>query len=131
LLKNPKLKVIEGINARALSQEQAVLAATPAGGFDLIVMDVSFISIEMIIPELARFLKSTGHLLSLVKPQFEVGVDGLSKGGIVKDASLYAKVEEKIKACCQNNGFAVTDYFASSIEGKDGNHEFFVFAKKQ
>ena len=130
LLKNPKLKVIEGINARALSSEAAVLEATPKDGFDLIVMDVSFISIEMIIPELGRFLKQTGHLLSLVKPQFEVGVDGLSKGGIVKDVSLYAKVEEKIKACCEANGFMVKSYFASSIEGKDGNHEFFVLAKK-
>lgn len=130
LLKNPKLKVIEGINARALSSEAAVLEAAPKDGFDLIVMDVSFISIEMIIPELGSFLKQTGHLLSLVKPQFEVGIDGLSKGGIVKDVSLYAKVEEKIKACCEVNGFIVKDYFASSIEGKDGNHEFFVLAKK-
>ncbi|WP_413586005.1 TlyA family RNA methyltransferase [Bdellovibrio sp. HCB274] len=131
LLNNPKLKVIEGINARALSGEAAVIAATPKEGFDLIVMDVSFISIEMILPELNRFLKPSGHILSLVKPQFEVGVDGLSKGGIVKDSSLYVKVEEKIKACCDKCGFEVRDYFASSIEGKDGNHEFFVFAKKR
>ncbi|MEK2689592.1 TlyA family RNA methyltransferase [Bdellovibrio sp. GT3] len=131
LLKNPKLKVIEGINARALSSEAEVLAATPSAGFDLIVMDVSFISIEMILPELGRFLKPSGQILSLVKPQFEVGVDGLSKGGIVKDTSLYLKVEEKIKACCEQCGFEVKDYFASSIEGKDGNHEFFVFAKKR
>jgi 23S rRNA (cytidine1920-2'-O)/16S rRNA (cytidine1409-2'-O)-methyltransferase len=130
LLNNSKLKVIEGINARALSKEASVLEATPKDGFDLIVMDVSFISIEMIIPELARFLKPSGQLLSLVKPQFEVGVDGLAKGGIVKDSSLYLKVEEKIKAVCQSSGFEVKDYFASSIEGKDGNHEFFVFAKK-
>lgn len=127
---HPKLQVLEGVNARALSQEDRVLALTPSEKFDLIVMDVSFISIELIIPELKGFLKPTGHLLSLVKPQFEVGVDGLSKGGIVKDASLYAKVEEKIKSCCRNNGFDVLDYFSSSIEGKDGNNEFFVFAKK-
>ncbi len=127
---HPKLKVLEGINARALSQEDRVLALTPSKKFDLIVMDVSFISIELIIPELQTFLKPSGHLLSLVKPQFEVGVDGLAKGGIVKDVSLYAKVEEKIKSCCTSHGFEVMDYFASSIEGKDGNHEFFVFAKK-
>ncbi|QDK36249.1 TlyA family RNA methyltransferase [Bdellovibrio sp. NC01] len=127
---HPRLKVLEGINARALSSEEKVLALTPPEKFDLIVMDVSFISIELIIPELASFLKPTGHLLSLVKPQFEVGVDGLSKGGIVKDVSLYPKVEEKIKSCCQQHHFEVKDYFASSIEGKDGNHEFFVFAKK-
>lgn len=128
---HPRLKVLEGVNARALSSEDRVLALTPAEKFDLIVMDVSFISIELIIPELKSFLKPTGHLLSLVKPQFEVGVDGLAKGGIVKDASLYAKVEEKIRSCCQTNGFEVKEYFESSIEGKDGNHEFFVFAKKQ
>jgi 23S rRNA (cytidine1920-2'-O)/16S rRNA (cytidine1409-2'-O)-methyltransferase len=130
LLNNPKLKVIEGINARALSAEASVVEATPKEGFDLIVMDVSFISIEMILPELGRFLKPSGQLLSLVKPQFEVGVDRLAKGGIVKDSSLYLKVEEKIKTCLKNCGFDVKDYFASSIEGKDGNHEFFVFAKK-
>lgn len=127
---HPRLKVLEGVNARALSQESKVLALTPLQKFDLIVMDVSFISIELIIPELQSFLKPTGHLLSLVKPQFEVGIDGLARGGIVKDISLYAKVEEKIKSCCMNHGFEVQDYFASSIEGKDGNHEFFIFAKK-
>lgn len=130
LLSDSRLQVLEGINARALSQEKGVLEKTPPEKFDLIVMDVSFISIELIIPELAGYLKSTGHLLSLVKPQFEVGVDGLGKGGIVKDASLYKKVEEKIRTLCQKSGFEVLDYFDSPIEGKDGNREFFVFAKK-
>lgn len=128
---HPRLKVIEGINARTLSKDPSLLDQIPANKFDLIVMDVSFISIEMILPELAVLLKPTGHLLSLVKPQFEVGVDGLAKGGIVKDASLYPIVEEKIRTSCTQNGFAVIDYFASPIEGKDGNHEFFIFAKKQ
>lgn len=130
LLKNPHLKVIEGINARNLRQEDAVLQEKPSQGFDLIVMDVSFISITLIIPELVQFLKSGGHVLSLVKPQFEVGVDGLSKGGIVKDVSLYAEVEAKVKALCRDQGLTVLDYFSSPIEGKDGNHEFFVLAQK-
>jgi 23S rRNA (cytidine1920-2'-O)/16S rRNA (cytidine1409-2'-O)-methyltransferase len=130
LAKNPKLKSLEGVNARALTENQELLNLKPAGGFDLVVMDVSFISIELIIPEIAKLLKAGGILLSLVKPQFEVGVDGLAKGGIVKDVSLFAKVEEKIRSCCAQHGLVVQDYFSSSIEGKDGNHEFFVFAKK-
>lgn len=130
LLKHPHLTVLEGINARKLSNEVSVLAATPAEKFDLVVMDVSFISISLIIPELSHFIKTEGCLLSLVKPQFEVGVDGLSKGGIVKDASLYAEVETKIKSLCSQSGFKVLDYFPSPIQGKDGNNEFFIFAQK-
>lgn len=130
LLKNSKLKVIEGINARSLKNETSVVALKPKTNFDLIVMDVSFISISLIIPQLTDFLKTEGHLLSLVKPQFEVGVDGLAKGGIVKEASLYKDVEEKVKRICREEGFQVLDYFSSPIQGKDGNNEFFVFAKK-
>jgi 23S rRNA (cytidine1920-2'-O)/16S rRNA (cytidine1409-2'-O)-methyltransferase len=130
LLNNPRLQVIEGINARSLSQDPAVLAAVPQGQFDLIVMDVSFISITLIIPELVTFLKKEGRLLSLVKPQFEVGVDGLSKGGIVKDTALYSDVEKRVKDICSSQGLRVIDYFSSPIQGKDGNNEFFVFAEK-
>jgi 23S rRNA (cytidine1920-2'-O)/16S rRNA (cytidine1409-2'-O)-methyltransferase len=130
LLQDPRLQVLEGINARNLSRDEQVLAKIPTQKFDLVVMDVSFISIELIIPELATYLKTSGHLLSLVKPQFEVGVDGLGKGGIVKDASLYIKVEQKIRQVCESSGFQILEYFDSPIEGKDGNREFFVFAKK-
>lgn len=130
LLKNPRLQAIEGINARQLSKNQEVLKALPFGGFDLAVMDVSFISISLIIPELSHLIKKQGFLLSLVKPQFEVGIDGLSKGGIVKDVSLYTDVENKIRDVCQREGFSIQDYFPSPIQGKDGNNEFFIFAQK-
>lgn len=130
LLKNPRLQAIEGINARQLSKHQEVLKALPSGGFELAVMDVSFISIALIIPEIAQLLKRQGFLLSLVKPQFEVGIDGISKGGIVKDVSLYRNVENKIREVCQREGFTILDYFPSPIRGKDGNNEFFVFAQK-
>lgn len=130
LLKNSRLHVIEGLNARHLSDHEQVLKKTPQDKFDLIVMDVSFISISLIIPTLGPFLKPQGRLLSLVKPQFEVGIDGLSKGGIVKDISLYSEVESKVKTCCALHGFKVEDYFSSPLPGKDGNNEFFVFAKK-
>jgi Predicted rRNA methylase len=131
LLKETRLKVLEGINARNLSSISGVVEDSKVkGGFDIIVMDVSFISITLIIPEFKALLKNGGHLLSLVKPQFEVGVDGLSKGGIVKDTSLYVDVEKKIRECCEQSGMTVLDYFVSPIEGKDGNTEFFIFCKK-
>lgn len=130
IAKNPRFQLMEGVNARHLSTHADFLAQVPGTKFDLIVMDVSFISITLIVPELASLLRRNGFLLSLVKPQFEVGAEGLGKGGIVKDESLYLEVEAKVKAVCLSSGFVVKDYFESSIEGKEGNREFFVLAQK-
>ncbi|MBC7372049.1 MAG: TlyA family RNA methyltransferase [Bdellovibrionaceae bacterium] len=127
---DPRLKVIEGLNARNIAENSEVIAAMPSAGFDLIVMDVSFISILLIIPQLVPLLKVGGQLLSLVKPQFEVGPEGLGKGGLVKDPGLYSGVEDRVKDICLGAGLTVQDYFASPIEGKDGNKEFFILAKK-
>lgn len=122
-----RLTLKEGVNARQLSQDPEVVSRT----YDLIVMDVSFISVTLIIPELAKLLKDSGVLLSLIKPQFEVGAEGLGKGGIVKDTTLYAEVENKVKSCCRANGFLVKDFFESPVIGKEGNREFFIYAKKE
>jgi len=131
LVHHPRLKHLEGLNAREIDQNPEVKALMPEGGFDLIVMDVSFISISLIIPKLSPLLKAGGHLLSLVKPQFEVGHKGLGKGGLVKDPGLYSVVEDKVRSLCQSSGMSVKDYFNSPIEGKDGNREFFIFAQKK
>ncbi|KHD88487.1 MAG: hemolysin [Bdellovibrio sp. ArHS] len=129
LLNDSRLKVCEGVNARSLSKDDTVLPYVPKEKFDLIVMDVSFISITLILPELPFFLNSRGGILSLVKPQFEVGVEGLGKGGIVKDESLYSEVERKIRESCAQQSLEVLDYFPSPIEGKDGNREFFIYCR--
>lgn len=123
---HPRLRMKEGVNARNLAEDPEVGARK----FDLIVMDVSFISVTLILEQLPALLRDEGLLLSLVKPQFEVGAEGLGKGGIVKDTGLYAAVEKKIRAASVAAGFAVLDYFASPIEGKEGNREFFIFARK-
>lgn len=127
LLKSARLKIFEGVNARALRAQLADLRPEAKNDFDLIVMDVSFISMTLIIPELSDLLRPTGCFIGLVKPQFEVGADGLGKGGIVKDESLYESVKEKIIQSCEQNSLKVLDYFSSPIVGKDGNHEFFVY----
>ena len=125
---DPRVICLEGMNARALPI--SLLTYSPAQqGFDVAVMDVSFISQTRILPALAPLLKPDGHLLSLVKPQFEVGPGGLGKGGIVRDDSLYPQVEQTIKACCREVGLSVCGYFDSPITGGDGNREFFIWAQ--
>ncbi len=125
---DPRVVFYERVNARDLPTEQ-LLAQAPAG-FDILVMDVSFISQTLILPGLPPLLKPGGQLLSLVKPQFEVGKTGIGKGGIVRDASLYRKVEMDLREMCGQLGLEVRDYFSSPITGGGGNREFFIWARK-
>ncbi len=127
---NSKLISLEGVNARELHSNSQVLAVKPEAGWDLVVVDVSFISLTLVLPAIVSVLKPQGLVLALVKPQFEVGPEGLGKGGVVKDISLYLQVETKIREKCLELNLKVRDYLESAIEGKDGNREFFVFAQK-
>ena len=129
LQNDPRVICLEGINARELSAAHLQTSGDTIA-FDLIVVDVSFISLTLILPRLPVLLKAQGKLLALVKPQFEVGQAGLGKGGVVKDSSLFKDVENKIRTTCKEVGFEVEDYFESSIHGGDGNKEFFVFASR-
>lgn len=124
LASDPRVEAYEGINARAL--EKSALAGRR---FELIVADVSFISLTLIIPQLPSFLAPDGDLLLLAKPQFEVGPENLRKGGLVADAALYPAVREKLVACCAANRLTVLDWFESPITGGDGNREFFLHAR--
>ena len=73
-------------------------------------------------------LKASGQVLALVKPQFEVGPEGVGKGGVVRDARLFDAVEGTIRSTCAAAGLEVRDYFDSPILGGDGNREYFVWA---
>ncbi len=125
---HPRMHLFEGINARYLSADQ--IAPFAEAGFDAVVMDVSFISQALILPQLPPLLKPDGHLLSLVKPQFEVGPEGIGKGGLVRDPTLYQGVQEKIVALCETLGLTVKSYIESPITGGDGNREFLLWAQK-
>lgn len=127
---NKRLTCIEGINARYLTPQDLARYHFPPV-FDLIVMDVSFISQTLILPRLPELLAEDGDLVSLVKPQFEVGPEGIGKGGIVKDTSRYQAVEHKISHTLEALGLARRDYFDSPITGGDGNREFFLHATKK
>ncbi|WP_027329734.1 TlyA family RNA methyltransferase [Marinimicrobium agarilyticum] len=126
LRQDPRVVCLEGINARDLPTE--ILLKEAPEGFERVVMDVSFISQTLILPGLPALMKPGAHLLSLVKPQFEVGRDGIGKGGIVRDERLYAEVEARICDLCGEVGLVVEAYFDSPIKGGDGNREFFVSA---
>ncbi len=125
---DPRVTLVEGVNARDLSGVPLV-RLNKGSKFDLIVIDVSFISLTLVLPQAIQYLKESASIIALVKPQFEVGREGLGKNGIVKDVSLYGEVESKIRRACEQAGLAVEDYFECCIEGTDGNREFFVFAK--
>ncbi|MCC6277319.1 MAG: TlyA family RNA methyltransferase [Oligoflexia bacterium] len=123
LRNDPRVTFYEKVNARSIAPE---LIPAPV---DLVVIDVSFISLSLILPEVVKFLKPNGVLIALIKPQFEVGKDDVGKGGLVKDPLLHEAVQEKIKTLCQQLGFDQLALTASPIEGTDGNKEFFIFGR--
>src|SRR3989344_721676 len=90
----------------------------------------AFKSLTLVLPAIAAFLRPDGHLLMLVKPQFELQPGQVGKGGVVRDAALYAVVEKRIRDCCAELGLAVKAWLDSPIQGGDGNHEFFVYARR-
>ncbi len=130
-----RMLCIEGVNARALSaddlQQAYAQTAEPEAwpvAFDLVVGDLSFISLTLVLPAIVPLMESGGELLMLVKPQFELQPAQIGKGGIVKDAASYAVVEQRIRDCCADLGLQVQRWFDSPIAGGDGNREFFVLA---
>jgi len=130
LRNDPRVICYEGVNGRDLPAAQLLNHTDNQQGFDLGVMDVSFISQTKIIPSMAPLIRPGGELICLVKPQFEVGKAGIGRGGIVRDSSLYQQVEQTMRDCYQANGMTVLDYFESSIKGGDGNREFLIHARK-
>lgn len=124
----PRVTALEGINCRTLCAAD-LGDAQPSGGFDLIVGDVSFISMTLILPQLPALLAGNGCLLLLVKPQFEVGPGRIGKGGIVRDPALYREVERRFREIARNCGLTVADWLDSPITGGDGNREFFIWLK--
>ena len=128
LAADARVQLFEGLNARDVSGSAFELE-TEEHSFSLIVADVSFISLTHVLPTIARYLAPAGRALLLVKPQFELQPVDIGKGGLVKDESAYPRVEQRIRETCASLGLSVLDYFASSIDGGDGNREFFVLAE--
>ncbi|MFT3718041.1 TlyA family RNA methyltransferase [Pseudorhodoferax sp.] len=120
-----RVTALEGVNARALAAAD-LGGALPAGGFDLVVGDLSFISLTLVLPALAPLLAAGGTMLLLAKPQFELQPGRIGKGGIVRDAAAYGEVQDKLRACAGALGLAVAGWYDSPILGGDGNREFLM-----
>ena len=98
--------------------------------FDFIVGDLSFISQTLVLPAITPLLKPNGCLVMLVKPQFELNFGQVGKGGIVREAALYAQVEKRVREAYAEQGLTVHAWLESPIQGGDGNREFFIYASK-
>ena len=125
---HPQVVALEQLHVRELVGS-ALAEHAPAGGFELIVGDLSFISMLGALPHLAHWLAPAGQVLLLVKPQFELGKKALARGGLVKDVKQYPLLETQARAAAKDQGWQVLGYFESTITGGDGNKEFFLWAQ--
>jgi 23S rRNA (cytidine1920-2'-O)/16S rRNA (cytidine1409-2'-O)-methyltransferase len=130
LRSDPRVVCVEKCNARELTAGSLAQASGQAvEPFDLIVGDLSFISQTLVWPAIVPLLRPGAQgLLMLVKPQFELQPEHIGKGGLVKDASSYTLVQQRMTQACADQGLTLRDYFESPITGGDGNREFFVWA---
>ena len=122
---DPRVTCIEGLNARDLSHDH--LTTRP----DLIVSDVSFISLKLAAEPALRLARPEAQCVLLVKPQFEVGRDGIGKGGLVTDEALVQKTLEDITQWFTAlPGWAMTKLIPSPITGGDGNKEYLLCGER-
>jgi 23S rRNA (cytidine1920-2'-O)/16S rRNA (cytidine1409-2'-O)-methyltransferase len=120
LRQDARVEVRENINARYLLPEDF------SQRFDIVVADVAFISLTKILPVVPALLQSAAFVITLIKPQFEVGRDEVGKGGIVRDAAAQQRVVEEILAFAASIGLHSRGVIDSPILGADGNREFLV-----
>jgi 23S rRNA (cytidine1920-2'-O)/16S rRNA (cytidine1409-2'-O)-methyltransferase len=123
LRNDPRVVVMERVNARTLTAGQL---PQDLRSFDIVTVDVSFISLRYILPVIPPLLKETGDVVALVKPQFEAGRAEVGKGGIVRDPRVHARVIDEITAAADTLGLVRAGLIASPIAGMEGNKEFLV-----
>lgn len=115
---DPRVVVMERINARyPFTLPEAV---------DLITMDISFISLEKVVPNVSNLTRRGSSIICLVKPQFEAGRDQVRKGGLIKDPSVHAQVLGRFISWSIGKGYRIRGLTPSPILGASGNREFFV-----
>jgi len=125
LRNDPRVVVIERVNARSLSREHVPEKV------NLCVIDVSFISLTLILPRAFELVTENGVILALIKPQFELQRKDVGRGGIVRDAALHEKAEQKIVKFVEESKYRVVGVVPSAVTGADGNQEFFICIRKR
>ena len=124
LQQDPRVVNLQRRNIRYLSWEEV------GEKVDLAVVDASFISLELVIPPTLAFLKEGGGLLTLVKPQFEVGRGEVGKGGVVREPEKHRLVVERIVRFAECQGLIPHGVTESPIQGPKGNREFFLYCER-
>ena len=125
LRNDPRVTVMEKVNARFLSREDISEIA------DLCVIDVSFISLTLILPRAFELIAPEGMILALIKPQFELQRKDVGRGGIVREPALHEKAQQKIVKFVEEANYHVLGLVPSTITGTDGNQEFFICIRKR
>jgi len=123
LRQDPRVTVRDRMNARALAP--ADLPVVP----DLAVVDVSFISLALVLPAVVGVLAPGGDVVALVKPQFEVGKGAVGKGGVVRNPADRAAAVARIREVAEHLGFAVAGEAESVLAGPKGNREVFLWVR--
>ena len=121
LRQDERVTVMERINARYVEA-----LAEPVS---LVVIDVSFISLRLILPAVGKLDRTDGDVVMLVKPQFEAGPDQVGKGGIVRDAAIHRQVLEDVLGWAVDNNWSVAGLTRSAILGAEGNSEFLAWLR--
>ena len=124
LREDPRVVCMERTNARYLTHEQI------PDELDFASIDVSFISLKLILPAVANVLKDGGYVASLVKPQFEAGREKVGKKGVVRDPAVHKEVLEHYLEHAREAGFGVLGLTYSPIRGPEGNIEYLGFLQK-
>ena len=123
LRQDPRVTVLDRTNVRYLES-----LAEP---IDLATIDVSFISLELVLPRVVKLLRPEGEILTLIKPQFEAERDQVGKGGVVKDPAVHRMVLEKVTALATREGLRIRGLIPSPVRGPAGNVEFFAHLSRE
>ena len=124
LRKDPRVVVIERKNIRYIKPSDI------GEQVDIATIDVSFISLKLVLPSVKKLLKNNGEIIALIKPQFEVGKGEVGKGGVVREKEKHKKVISEIKSFAIDLGFKVLNVTESPIAGQKGNVEFLIYLQK-
>lgn len=127
LRSDPRVTVIEGMNARGLTREDLPDLGAGAG---IVTIDVSFISLRLIVPVLPPLLAPGGDIVALVKPQFEAGRRDVGPRGVVRDPAVHARVIEEVTGAVHEAGLVRCGLTPSPITGAQGNEEFLMWIRR-
>jgi 23S rRNA (cytidine1920-2'-O)/16S rRNA (cytidine1409-2'-O)-methyltransferase len=125
LYSDPRVRVVEGVNVRYVDPKDF------AERFDLATIDVSFISLNKVLPSIVPLLKSDGRLLMLVKPQFELSPADIERGGLVRDELKHREAIESVSATVNALGLRIEGIVPSVLRGASGNQEYFLLARRE